>query len=68
MFQHLPYCFVLNNRKLHDEKHYNLHQIINSKIDECRHDNAKFNPKESLEKLKKIVQDNFDDIDDKTKP
>jgi hypothetical protein len=34
-------------------------QIINSKIDECRHDNAKFNPKESLEKLKKIVQDNF---------
>jgi hypothetical protein len=24
MFQHFPYCFVLNNRKLHDEKHYNL--------------------------------------------
>jgi hypothetical protein len=41
-------------------------QIINSKIDEC-HDHAKFNSKELLEKLKKIVQDNFDDIDDKTK-
>jgi hypothetical protein len=36
-------------------------QIINGKIDEC-HDDAKFNSKELLEKLKKIVQDNFDDI------
>jgi hypothetical protein len=31
------------------------------------HDDAKFNSKELLEKLKKIVQDNFDDIHDKTK-
>jgi hypothetical protein len=77
MFQHFPYCFVLNNRKLHDEKHCNLlntfcdannpvDKIINSQIDEY-HDNAKFNPKESLKKLKKIEQGNFDDIPNKTK-
>jgi hypothetical protein len=41
-------------------------KIINCQIDKC-HDNAKFNSKELLEKLKKIVQDNFDDIHDKTK-
>jgi hypothetical protein len=41
-------------------------QIINSQIDEY-HDNAKFNPKESLKKLKKIEQGNFDDIPNKTK-
>jgi hypothetical protein len=64
----------LNFGKLHQENktlvkdnaNNSVDQIINSKIDEC-HDHAKFNSKELLEKLKEIVQDNFDDIHDKTK-
>ncbi|CAC9458388.1 hypothetical protein [uncultured Gammaproteobacteria bacterium] len=64
----------LNFGKLHqenktlvkDDANNPVDKIINSQIDKC-HDDAKFNSKELLEKLKKIVQDNFDDIHDKTK-
>jgi uncharacterized protein YjaG (DUF416 family) len=49
---------------LHDEKHYNL---LNTFWHLLNIDNAKFKSKELLEKLKKIEQDNFDDIHDKTK-
>lgn len=41
-------------------------KIINGIIDECK-ENIEFNPIDSLKKLQKIEQDNFDHIDDKTK-
>jgi hypothetical protein len=59
MFQHFPYCFGIsyqeNKTLVKDDANNPVDKIINSQIDEY-HDNAKFNPKESLKKLKKIEQ------------